>query len=386
LFLVNIIMKKVTVKIGSVILYPLFIIFFILIFDFGFGWLFIPRSYSFFRTLHPVYHHGLIPNQSGLAAWGPLLYPFSTNSLGFRDASCREITLKTDRKRILILGDSHTEAVGINFEDSFFGRLSITAKSKNIDMLNAAVVSYSPKIYYLKAKYLLEEAHLSFNELWVFLDISDLQNELAYEAFSPGKETGCWKFSNRFKKFMAAHSFLYSTISSWLDKKKIGDFSDSMKTFDEKSKSYKPDNILELYATFFNDFNDKELIRSPAFHGVGKWYYDSTTIRLAERGIDLGMQNMKLLANLCKQHEINLKISVHPWQVQVSKQDTLDYYVKKWKVFCANERIDFINLFPLFINGENPEIANKKYYIPNDNHWTEAGHEKVACYLEQYLR
>lgn len=378
-------MKKATGRLGSYKKYLVFIFFFILIVDFGFGWLFIPRSYSFFRTLHPVYHHGLLPNQKGLAAWGPLVYPFSTNSLGFRDSLCRVIKLKPDRKRILILGDSHAEAVGIDFEDSFFGRLSSVAKLKNIDILNGSVVSYSPKIYYLKVKYLIEVAHLSFNELWVFLDLSDMQNELAYETFSPCKETGWWKFSNRFKKFMSAHSFLYSAISSRIDRNRIGAFSNSIKAFDEKSQLNKSDNILELYATFFNDFNDKELIRSPAFHGVGKWYYDSTTIRLAEKGISLGIHNMKMLADLCKENDIKLKISVHPWQVQISKQDTLDYYVKKWKDFCSIEGINFINLYPVFINGENPEIANKKYYIPNDNHWSEAGHEKVARYLEQYL-
>jgi len=379
-------MRGQPVKKRSFFSYLVFIFFFILILDFGFGRIFIPRSYSFFRTLNPVYHHGLLPNQKGLAAWGPLVYPFSTNSLGFRDASSRDINLETDKKRILILGDSHTEAVGINFEDSFFSRLSVSAQRKNIDLLNGAVVSYSPKIYYLRVKDLLEEVHLSFQELWVFLDLSDLQNELAYEAFSPGKETGWWKLGNRFKKFMAAHSFIYSTISSGIDKRRIGDFSETMKSFDEKSQRYKPDNILEIYYTFFKDFNDKELIRSPAFHGVGKWYYDSTTIKLAERGINLGKQNMKLLSDLCRQNNILLKISVHPWQVQVSKQDTLDYYVRNWKDFCAEERIEFINLFPLFIDGENPEIANKKYYIPNDNHWSEAGHEKVAVYLEKYLR
>lgn len=378
-------MRELPVKKRTSILFLLFILFFIIILDFGFGWLFIPRSYSFFRTLHPVYHHGLMPNQKGLAAWGPLVYPFYTNSLGFRDASSREIDLKSDKKRILMLGDSHTEAVGVNFEDSFSGILSVKAMDRNIELLNGAVVSYSPKIYYYKVKDLLENVHLSFNELWVFLDLSDLQNELAYEAFSPKKETGLWKLTNSFKKFMMAHSFIYSTISSGIDKKRIGDFSATMKSFGEKSQRYKPDNILELYSTFFKDFTDKELIRSPSFHGVGKWYYDSTTIKLAEKGINLGKQNMKLLSDLCRQNNILLRISVHPWQVQVSKQDTLDFYVRNWKDFCAKEGIDFINLFPLFINGENPEIANKKYYIPNDNHWSETGHEKVAFYLEKYL-
>ena len=241
-------------------------------------------------------------------------------------------------------------------------------------------------INYNNPKYLIEEVKLSFHELWVFLDLSDLQNELAYERYIPSKETIWWKFSNKFNKFTAAHSFLYYTISSRINKKRIGDFSNSIKKFNEKSQSYKPDNIIELYSTFFKDFNDKDLIRSPAFHGVGKWYYDSATVKLAEKGIDLGMKNMKLLTDLCKENNIKLKISVHPWQIQVSTQDTIDYYVQKWKDFCAIEGIDFINLYPVFIDGENPEVANKKYYIPNDNHWSEAGHKKVAVFLEKYLQ
>jgi hypothetical protein len=378
-------MNDTSTKKRGLLIYFLYIVIVTLLVDFAFGIFLIPRSYSSFRTLHPYYHHDLLPDKSCLAAWGPLVYPFSTNSLGFRDATVRKIQLSISGKRILVLGDSHTEAVGINFEDSFFGRLSTLAKTRNIDMLNASVVSYSPKIHYLKTKYLLEETHLKFDELWVFLDLSDLQNELAYEAFVPQKETAWWRFSNSFQKFMIAHSFTYSTIYRWADKKKVDAFYDTMKAFDEKNHQSKSNNIIELYSTFFKDFNDKDMIRNPAFHGVGTWYYDSTTFKLAEKGIRLGKENMKLLADLCREHNISLKISVHPWQSQVSKNDTSDYYVQNWREFCKKENVGFINLYPVFINGENPEIAIKKYYIPNDNHWSEAGHEKVASYLEQFL-
>ncbi|MFN8207696.1 MAG: SGNH/GDSL hydrolase family protein [Bacteroidales bacterium] len=365
--------------------YILYVLGLVIVIDLLTGIFLIPRSYSSFRTLHPVYHHGLLKNKETLAAWGPLVYPFTTNSLGFRDEKVRKVPPTIHNKRILVLGDSHTEAVGINFEDSFFGILSAAARVKNIDMLNGAVVSYSPKIHYLKTKYLLEEAELKFNELWVFLDLSDLQNELAYEAFEPQPETVWWRLSNGTKKFLIAHSFLYSTFFRIADKKRVDAFYESMRAFDEMNQQKKSDNIIELYSTFFKDFNDKDMIRNPAFHGVGLWYSDSATFDLAEKGIRLGQENMKKLADLCRENQIKLKISVHPWQPQVSAHDTSDYYVNSWRSFCEKENIDFINLFPLFINGENPEIVIKKYYIPNDNHWSEAGHQLVASYLTKYI-
>ena len=158
-----------------------------------------------------------------------------------------------------------------------------------------------------------------------------------------------------------------------------------MNAFDSKRGLSGTNNTVELYETFFRDFHDKELLRNPEFHGVGSWYYDSSFIKLADKGLDLGKQNISKLNELCKSSNIKLRLSVHPWQTQVMKQDTSDYYVNSWSAFCKKEGIEFINLFPVFINGENPESAVKKYYIPNDNHWSELGHERVAKFLEKYI-
>ncbi len=132
-----------------------------LIIDFILGLILIPYDFNSFREKHPYYHHGLKRNQSCLTAWGGLVYPISTNSLGLRDSDVHKISKTSDNKRILIIGDSHTEAVGVKFENSFPGILKEKAARQNIEILNAAVVSYSPLIYYLKADYLLNTAGLA---------------------------------------------------------------------------------------------------------------------------------------------------------------------------------------------------------------------------------
>ncbi len=362
------------------------IVVFYLIFDFGLGFFFIPYNYNKFRTLDPVYHHGLRPGQNAMAAWGALVYPFHTNSLGFRDSSSYTVPLKYDGKRILVLGDSHTEAVGIPYEYSFFGILQKKAMQKKISMLNGSAVSYSPKIYYLKTKYLLEEKHLKTDEIWVFIDISDLQNELTYEHFVPsGRNIIKEIFLISIPRFLKNHSLTWNAISRKIDAWNLKDLYEAIQSFNKQGETEGVKNNIELYSVFFKDFKDKEMLRNPGFHVVSNWYYDPFFRKLADEGLDLGMENIAMLKQLCTANHIRLRLSVHPWKTQVMKQDTMDYYVQRWKNFCQEQNIDFINLFPLFIDGENPVIATKKYYIPNDNHWSEPGHARVAAYLESFL-
>jgi hypothetical protein len=345
----------------------------------------IPADNTRFRISHPYYHHGLLPDKKAIATWGPVAYPFYTNSLGMRDTGKVRVPLTTRQKRILLMGDSHTEAVGVYAEDSFYGLLKRAGGQQGIEILNGAAVSYSPKIHYLKAKYLLEKLGLETDEIWVFIDLSDLQNEIAYEAFIPRNVNPFIELKNKLFRFLNTRSFTINRIKKILDTKKYNRFAAAVSEFDQqRGKEYR-NNTIELYRDFFSDFKDTELLRNPEFHGVGQWYYDSSFIQLADKGLDLGMKNITLLDSMCRKRSIRLTLCVHPWQIQVMKQDTSDYYVRRWADFCKSRNIAFINLFPVFINGENPEAAIKKYYIPNDNHWSEQGHASVARYLLKYL-
>jgi hypothetical protein len=363
----------------------IFIIGFLVI-DFILGLILIPYDYNSFREKHPYYHHGLKRNQSCLAAWGRLVYPVYTNSLGLRDSGVHKISKTSDNKRILIIGDSHAEGVGVKFENSFPGILKEKAARQNIEILNASVVSYSPLIYYLKADWLLNTEGLDVDEIWVFVDISDMQNEIAYENFHPEEVSFLYPLKSAFISFLEKRSFTSHTIHSMAEAKKISAFVNKMKQFDPRSLAGLHKNTLELYYDFFRDFDNDVLLRSPAFHDVSYWYYDSVLIHLADKGLELGMKNMTKLSDLCDSLNIKLRLSVHPWRNQVMKQDTMDYYVTSWRNFCAEQNIDFINLFPVFINGENPFTVTRKYFILLDNHWNEEGHRIVAEYLSKIIK
>jgi hypothetical protein len=347
------------------------------------GYIFIPKSYSDFRIRSGVYHHGLKKNESKQAAWGPLIYNFHTNNLGFRDSAVREILLESDKKRILIMGDSHSEGVGIDYRFTFAGRLQ--QETNEAEILNASAVSYSPKIHYLKADYLLNQLKLKVDEIWVVVDISDLQNEIAYRSFSPKKPGFSENMQNKFSAMLRNHSFTAYSVTAIKNKKEADLLNETLLGFKNQTGSLPDRNAINLYKEFFRTFNDKDLLRNPDFHGVSEWIYRPQLRELADEGLQLGFNNISKLNELCKEKEIKLRLSVHPWQTQVLQRDTTDYYVESWRRFCLSENIGFMNIYPVFINEENPLWIAKTCYIEGDNHWNETGHERVAAFLKKYI-
>jgi hypothetical protein len=345
----------------------------------------IPYDFNSFRMKHPYYHHGLMPNISQYTSWGKHIYKIHTNSLGFRDSAVREIELSGDGKRILIVGDSHSEGVGVEYNKTFPGILQQKSEETNTEILNAAAVSYSPKIYYLKTEYLLNYHGLEIDEVWIFIDISDLQNEIAYESFYPELPGAFFTFKERFLDLLERYSFTYYSIHSRIERKRLNAFINRMQLFHPQQIDNLQKHTAEIYEDFFRNFDDDDLLRSPEFHGVGEWYYNEETRELADKGLDLGQHYMEKLDSLCDVKNIRMKLSVHPWHAQIYKKETSDYYVSEWKNFCMQHDIEFINLFPLFVNVGNPFSTIEKYYIPGDNHWNEEGHKKVGLYLYRCL-
>jgi hypothetical protein len=75
-------------------------------------WLGPPFVKSKVRIANPVYSHPLAANFNGEEVWGQGESQIVTNSLGFKNASIRQVPLQSSKKRILFLGDSFTEGVG----------------------------------------------------------------------------------------------------------------------------------------------------------------------------------------------------------------------------------------------------------------------------------
>jgi hypothetical protein len=78
-------------------------------------------------------------------------------------------------------------------------------------------------------------------------------------------------------------------------------------------------------------------------------------------------------------------IAVYPWSTQLYFKDLESMQVKIWKNFSEENKVEFIDLFPLFLdakdNQENIMNKIKKYYIPFDVHFNKEGNKIIADYF-----
>jgi hypothetical protein len=341
------------------------VLFLSLIADGVMGLFFIPSDRNAFRCPHPVYHHGLLPNRTDTAKWGKAdasVYPMITNSLGLRDRTPRQIPLKSDRRRLMIIGDSFGEGVGVPYEKTFVGLIEERLASSNVEVLNASVVSYSPKLYYLKTKYLVEQLGLAIDELMVFIDISDIANELSYELFEPAPFGVMAEFTYDLSRFGRRHSFTwYSLWKLSQEPKTVVDFG--------------ADGMFPCLAAA-----NPQLLWDPDFNRATFLWTVNDRIykKYGIPGLKLALTNMRNLVGLCKGKRIKMTIVVYPWLQQIVSQDLDSVQVRTWRDFARVNGAGFINLFPTFIDGTPIEIAEKRFFLEGDLHWNAAGHRLVA--------
>jgi hypothetical protein len=117
-------------------------------------WLVLDFAYSSLITGHPrllrvadpIFDHALSANFDDFDVYREHRHRLYTNNLGFKDTAVREVSLISSKRRIVLIGDSFTEAVGLPFEDSFAGMLYAAGQTRTpkIEILNAALVPIRP--------------------------------------------------------------------------------------------------------------------------------------------------------------------------------------------------------------------------------------------------
>lgn len=312
---------------------------------------------------HQVFHHHFLPNhyfENETLKYGK--YKIFTNSLGFRDSKIRKIDL-TNKNRIIVIGDSFVEGVLLDYPYTVVGLMDNHFSQKGIEILNAGVSSYSPIIYYNKIKYFLENG-LKFSHLVVFIDISDIQDELFYKYDDFSKSVKSTKILIENKNKNLKQRFLFFLKNNLTINYNI------IKYFYTKT-------IHRYYPTekrFFKYILSKEYDRD-------KWTLNEDIRLKYNKGIESSINQMQLLKNLLDKNEIKLTIVVYPWISQIYYKDLESLQVKIWKDFSKKNYINFINLFPVFIN-DNINNFNfyekiKEDFIAKDVHWNRNGSKKV---------
>jgi len=319
---------------------------------------------SYFRRPHPYYHHDLRPSVRARTQWGERRYEILTNSLAFRDGATRQIAARGERRRVLLMGDSFTEGLGVTWEESFAGRLAQTAGG-DLEILNAGVIGYSPKIYRMKTEYLLEHVQLEVDELFVFIDMSDIPNELIYAVWEPRDQElqptpppGLWSRLRR-------NSLVLRGI-------------------DQVVGTRRPEEAWNFHGMPFTDDLDALVLRDPEFDDREHW---TLAYKYARPGMDLAAANMGALAALCEARGLRLTVVIYPWPANILAGELEHPQVRLWRSFAAERGLRFVNLFPAFIReSEDPRKTIARYFVEGDVHWNAAGHQLVASRIAPLLR
>jgi hypothetical protein len=331
---------------------------------------------KFPREKHPFYHHGLKPNASGFDTYGSLQTPYFSNSLGMRDVSKREIPPNGSDPRILLIGDSFTEGIGIPWAETFAGILAETMQSQSAEVLNSGVASYCPAIELARLRWLMERQGLQVQRVVLFLDIADLRDELSYETAPDG---------SIHDKGGTPLSLAHPTSDAGLEK---------MKKWNQIIlwlHDHVEENFVLLGAVVRNlrltweKHGSQGGVRASDLKGDwgGEWPdYRGPMEPAVEAGLRGAKQSMDQLKEFLDARKVPLTLIIYPWPQQIRAGTRPSRMESEWQTWAAQRAVPVINLFPLFLDTENSrEEIIRKYYIPGDFHWNAQGHAHVAQFL-----
>ncbi len=310
-----------------------------------------------YRCDDPLFHQSLERNVVSWGRWGGL-DPFRTNSLGFKDASPREVPREPQGHRIVFIGDSFTEGVGLPFEKTFVGIIGQDLSARNTEVLNAAACSYSPKLYYFKIRYLLEDLGLKFDELVVFIDMSDIQDEIVYMTFNPRSSGGKRHLIHAFRRYAIRHSVIGNLLDREVQK--------VLASWPRGAAHGAWTGTLEDYSSYEEYIYERS-----------GWYSDANYGKWGAKGAALAKEYMSRLAALCRSKGVRLTVAVYPWPRQVDEHVAENRHVVFWKTFARQEHLDFVNFFPLFMRPD-PDAVIERYYMRDNYHLNEAGNRLIA--------
>ena len=97
------------------------------------------------------------------------------------------------------------------------------------------------------------------------------------------------------------------------------------------------------------------------------------------KGLARAQRHMDLLHQLLIRHDIGLSLAVYPWPDQIFHHDRDSRQVRFWQDWASRHSVQFINLFPEFIEDrQHPKQVIAKYFIEGDIHWNDQGHQLVG--------
>ena len=318
------------------------------------------------RTAQAEYHHGLRPNMTVTDRIGGREYPFFSNSLAMRDREVRQVSLQKASPRILFIGDSFTEGVGLPWEQTFVGKVQTALTPAGVEVLNAGVNSYCPLLIRHRLRDLVERQGLELDRVVVLIDISDVLQELQYRE-TPDGSVEAIPYAP-FEKQAAALDRA-NRVQDWLEQ----NVEDRFVLLGALSRN------LRLWWRS----NDSATL---LWDRMGDWAWNWPDSKgpyreLIDRGLSSAAAQMGDLARHLKSRKIALTVVVYPWPQQLGSPFQPGEAERFWGEWARNQGVDFISLYPRFRELGPAAEVREKYYFRGDSHWNAVGHAEVAAAL-----
>jgi lysophospholipase L1-like esterase len=337
-------------------------------------YLFVPDS---FRIKDSNIRNTLAKNVAdGNGEWGGRLYPFRTNSLGFRDERVREVAIKSDKRaRVMVIGDSFTEGIGLPWQDTFVGLLQ--ARFPDIEVLNAAAAGYSPSMYWKKTARLLDE-HYKLDHLIIYIDVSDIQDETLIRFDEFGNIHDNQFLVDPFARVDDPPGTIQIKLPPGAASRSVlgGFFGTNFRVSRYWSRAA------------FRYLHDAPARRGTRGLVRSMWTVDGA--KLPEGYGDLGVEGgiakavhaMDELAGILRARGISFSVGVYPWPDQIEFGVVESRQVLIWRHWCErNGCVKFIDHFPDFFAAKYSSDWREKFYMDGDVHFNEAGNRLIAAKL-----
>lgn len=300
---------------------------------------------------HNVYDHDLKKNFKANLEWEPgKSYEHCTDKNSFRNF-CNKMNSNLKEFDIAFIGDSFTEGIGLNYTDTFVGKIS--NHLNNLNIANLGVVSYSPSIYYSKLKYLLEKNY-KFKRVVIYFDISDVYDDNRKYHLIDGKV---------FRK----KSLLLSRIQKFLKT--------SFPFLAYSTKTIKNDYLTK----FFDNQNAINICNYLDYcHEKSSWTFNNKYFQDLE--IQKSLFIMENIYELLLEKNIKMSVGIYPWPAQILYDSKNSKIVTLFEEFCINKCEYFFNTFPDFFKDHDLKDKNliiSENYIKNDVHFNILGNKKI---------
>ena len=365
---------------------------------------------GFLSIVDPYEHHPYRPYAELTDTAGNRIV---TNSLGWKDSQPgHEIARNpSPRRRVVMLGDSFTEGLGVNEEQTFsaFAERRLNRGGERYEVLNGGRVSYSPLLEYMRLKRFLDQGYRT--DVVVLLpDLSDVQDELEYApeyVFSAAGEP----LRLRSGSYSSAVRWIYnrSALARWIRRFQLR-LTGRLPSLAETAHSG-PDVVVQpadvavlrngeplptaLYRTL------PDVTKSVLRH---TWIdHPPSLAGWAGEGLAAVDQGIVRIRELTRRHGIRLIVVVYPNPLALYTREDPAYYRVLRRTFprwyrerelvfgssvsngavayreaiagtCRAQSIPFVDLFPLFSNT----TGWHRLFLPGDVHFDAAGHRLVA--------